>query len=99
MQNFLTIAAATVELGAIALLFTTFAHYAWTRTAPTAPAPAAALPTPAVEPIAVVVPPIEPEPIALDVLATPVKPQPKVSTVKEVKAPTKTKRRSIRKVA
>ena len=98
MQDFLTIAAATVELGAIALLFTTFAHYAWTRTAPQ-PAPVAAIPTPAaVEPV-VVAPALPVEPIALDVLATPVKPQPKVSTVKEVKAPTKTKRRSIRKVA
>jgi len=40
MQDFLTIAAATVELGAIALLFTSFVH-AWTRTAPT---PVAAIP-------------------------------------------------------
>jgi len=34
MQDFLTVAATATELAAIALLFTTFAHYAWTRTAP-----------------------------------------------------------------
>jgi len=67
--------------------------------------PPAAIATPAVvEPIAVApalpVEPIIEQPIALDATATPVKRQPKVSTVvKEVKAPTKPKRRSIRKVA
>ena len=96
MQDFLTVAAATVKLGAIALLFTTFAHYAWTRTAPT---PVAVIPTPAaVEPIAVA-PALPVEPIALDAPSIPVKRQPKVSTAKEVKAQPKTKRRSIRKVA
>jgi len=96
MQDFLTIAAATVELGAIAFLFTGFVH-AWTRTAPQSTPTAIATPA-TVEPVTVA-PVLTVKPIAFDALATPVKQQTKVSTVKEVKAPTKTKRRSIRKVA
>jgi len=100
MQDFLTVAATATELAAIALLFTSFVH-AWTRTAP---APVATVPTPAaVEPVIVAAAlPVEPiieQPIALDTPATPVKRQSTVSTVKEVKAQPKTKRRSIRKVA
>jgi hypothetical protein len=94
MQDLLTAAATATEIAAIALLFTSFVS-AWTRTAPTATAPAAAIPTPAatVEPVAPTpAPAVEPEPIvestftADEQITTTIAPDYHAMTLTELKA-------------